>query len=149
MSVIFSRSCEYAIQSVLYLARKGGNRTVLLREISDSLGIPHHFLSKVLQLLSRHGIVVSQKGANGGFALAQPLNTIMLADIVEAVDGDALMTECVLGFPECDSEHPCPAHHTWKEAKAIISTMLHEKTLGELGKEFDRKLSRTMKRKGR
>lgn len=143
MSIIFSRSCEYGIQAVLYLARRGKKRSVLLREISDSLGIPHHFLSKVLQLLNRRGIVVSQKGSSGGFTLARALNRITLADIVQAIDGEALLTECVLGFPECDPRNPCPAHNTWGEAKSVISGMLNQKTIGDLSKGFNKKLGPT------
>ncbi len=149
MAIIFSRSCEYGIQAVLYLARRGKKRSVLLREISDSLGIPHHFLSKVLQLLSRRGIVISQKGSTGGFTLAQPLNRITLADIMKAIDGEALLTECVLGFPECDPRNPCPAHNKWKEAKTIISSMLNQKTIGDLSKGFNKKLGRAQEQSGK
>ena len=146
MSVIFSRSCEYAIQSVLFLARKRGKGSVLVREISDSLGIPHHFLSKVLQLLHRRGIVASQKGAHGGFSLNRPVEKITIADIVRAIDGDTLLKECILGFSECDSVHPCPAHKEWIEAKTILETMLNDKTVGELGEDFEKKLLYTMKK---
>ena len=140
MSVIFSRSCEYAIQSVLYLARSNGKKAILLREISDSLSIPHHFLSKVLQLLCRSGIVSSQKGIRGGFTLTMHAEQITLSDIVSAIDGDTFLNACVLGFPECDSEHACPAHKRWTEARTIISTMLSEETIAELGNEFGKKL---------
>ena len=140
MSVIFSRSCEYAIQSVLFLAKKEGEKTVLLREISESLDIPYHFLSKVMQLLSRHGIVHSQKGANGGFTLNRSAHDITLADIVEAVDGASYRKSCVLGFPECNAENACPVHNQWKDARSIIETMLGQKDIEQLGKKLDKKL---------
>ncbi len=140
MPVIFSRSCEYAIQSVLYLANKEGKQSVLLREISESLGIPHHFLSKILQLLTRHGIVVSRKGANGGFSLNRPAGDISLADIVEAIDGVSFRTSCVLGFPECNAENACPVHNQWKEVRSRIETMLNRKDMSLLGKKLDKKL---------
>ncbi|MEW6510383.1 MAG: RrF2 family transcriptional regulator [Bacteroidota bacterium] len=141
MSLIFSKSCEYGLQAVLYLARQTGEQPVLLRDIADRLDIPYHFLSKVLQTLTRDGIVVSFKGTNGGFLLGQSPTDIALIDIVRAVDGDKFLDNCVLGFPACADRTPCPVHDQWKRAKEIILAFLRKKTLAELGKELDPKLN--------
>lgn len=140
MSVIFSKSCEYALQASLYLARQPEGEFVLLRDISERLGIPHHFLSKVLQMLARGEILTSSKGATGGFALAHSSKEISLIDVVRAVDGEKFLDECVLGFPGCGDKHPCPVHPQWKRAKEIVLNILHKKTLAELSKELDPKL---------
>jgi Rrf2 family protein len=138
---MFSRSCEYALQACLYLAQQKDGNFALLREISERLNIPHHFLSKVLQTLSRSGVVVSLKGANGGFSLARPPKEIKLIEIVRAVDGDTFLEECILGFPGCGDKNPCPVHTQWKRAKEIVLNMLNEKTLAVLGKELNPKLN--------
>ncbi len=140
MSLIFSKSCEYALQASLFLAQQPQNEHLLLREISESLDIPHHFLSKVLQTLTRADIIASSKGANGGFALARPAKDIHLIEIVRAVDGEKFLEECVIGFPGCGDKNPCPVHYQWKRAKEIIFAMLHKKTLAELGKGLEPKL---------
>ena len=140
MSLIFSKSCEYALQASLFLGKQPKDQFVLLREISEKLNIPHHFLSKVLQTLTRADIVMSYKGANGGFTLARPSRDIHLMEIVRAVDGDKFLEECVLGFPGCNDRTPCPVHPQWKRAKEIILNMLHKKTLAELSKELEPKL---------
>ena len=139
MPLIFSKSCEYALRASLYLAQQP--RHVLLREVSERLNIPHHFLSKILQTLTRADVVTSFKGANGGFTLTRPPKDIRLIDIVRAVDGERFLDECVLGFPGCGDATPCPVHSQWKRAKEIILVMLHKKTLAELSKELDPKLS--------
>ncbi len=141
MSVIFSKSCEYALQASLYLAQQPEGELVLLRDVSERLGIPYHFLSKILQTLAKGEILISSKGANGGFALARPTKEISLIDVVRAVDGEKFLDECVLGFPGCDDKHPCPVHPQWKRAKEIILSILHKKTLAELSKELDPKLN--------
>lgn len=141
MSVIFSKSCEYAIQAVLFLATKTDHQPVHLRDISDALLIPHHFLSKVLQTLSRDEIVVSHKGLNGGFQLGRPAKDITLIDIVRAVDGDAFLDHCLLGFPACGDANPCPVHFAWKDSKAIILNLLHDNTIDTLSSKLDGKLS--------
>lgn len=140
MSIIFSKSCEYGLQAVLYLARQPKGSPAHLREIADGLNIPYHFLNKVLQTLTRANIVVSQKGANGGFALARSPKQIHLVEIVLAVDGPTSLDGCVLGFPACGDDNPCPVHDQWKRAKGVILDMLQKKTLAELGKGIDGKL---------
>ncbi len=140
MSIIFSKSCEYGLQAVLYLSQRPNESPALLRDIAQDLNIPYHFLNKVLQTLTRDNIVVSHKGSNGGFALARSPKEIYLLDIVRAVDGDSFLNGCVVGFPGCGDENPCPVHPQWKKAKKMILTMLQKKTLAELGKGLDLKL---------
>jgi len=139
--MLFSKSCEYAIQAMLYLAYKEkGGQPVLLREISDSLRIPHHFLNKVLQQLTREGILVSLRGVSGGFSLGRHGSEITLGDVVKAIDGDRFLGECMLGFPECADKNPCPVHDQWKRAKQIILNIISTKSVAELSKEMDGKL---------
>ena len=67
---MFSKSCEYALQSVIYIAvhGKAGNG-VGLKVISDHQEIHAHFLSKILQKLIKSDILSSTKGPNGGFSV--------------------------------------------------------------------------------
>src|SRR5512139_3726202 len=98
MSVFFSRQCEYALQAVLFLALKTGGEMTSIKELTKRLGIPQHFLGKILQDLTRKGLLISLKGPTGGFGLAMPAKEITLYHIVEAVDGGDFLTTCVLGF---------------------------------------------------
>jgi Rrf2 family protein len=140
MTMLFSKSCEYAIQALLYLAYKEEGRPVLSREISDALHIPHHFLNKILQQLTREGILESHRGVAGGFSLGRHGGETTLGGIVKAVDGDPFPCECVLGFPGCGEKYPCPVHDQWKLAKQIILNMMSAKSVAELSKEMDGKL---------
>lgn len=139
--MLFSKSCEYAIQALLYLAhREHEGQPVLLRDISDSLRIPHHFLNKVLQQLTREGILVSLRGVSGGFSFGRLGSEITLGDVVKAIDGEQFLNECVLGFPGCADDNPCPVHDQWKRAKKILLKMVGTKSIAELSKEVDGKL---------
>jgi Rrf2 family transcriptional regulator, iron-sulfur cluster assembly transcription factor len=132
MSVIFSRQCEYALQAVLYIAAKQDDGYTDIKEISDKLDIPHHFLAKILQNLSKNGLLRSQKGPSGGFALGSGPEQITLYQIVEAIDGDAFLTKCVLGLPVCGSDNPCPIHEQWGRMRESIHSMLAGKTIEEM-----------------
>lgn len=140
MSALFSKSCQYAVQAMLFLASQPKEEPVLLRDISAALQIPPHFLSKILQTLVRDRLVVSFKGVNGGFQLARPPRKICLFDIVQATDGETPLDRCVLGFPGCGEENPCPVHPIWKRAKQLILDMLKNKNIAQLSKEIDVKL---------
>ena len=63
---MLSRACEYAIQAVICLAKKPVGEYTLIREISEGLKIPHHFLGKVMQTLVKADILTSHKGPKGG-----------------------------------------------------------------------------------
>jgi Rrf2 family iron-sulfur cluster assembly transcriptional regulator len=132
MSIIFSRQCEYALQAVLYLARKQQGEMTSIREMTQRLQIPYFFLAKILQNLTKKGMLVSLKGPSGGFALALPSANISLFKIVEAIDGDNFTNHCVLGFSECSTTTPCAMHEDWGKARDSIVDLLTKKTIEQL-----------------
>ena len=129
MTVIFSKKCEYGLQGVLYLAASMENKVTSADEIAKALNIPKEFISKILQNLTESGIVDSKKGKNGGFALAKSPSKIRLIDVVAAIDGLDIFNSCVLGFPQCSPDHPCPVHNHWGELRTKAYNMLTEETL--------------------
>ncbi len=143
MSLIFSRSCEYALQAVIYMARVENGKPVHLRTISDAMSIPHHFLGKILQILTRDDIVQSTKGANGGFKLGRSASEIRLLEIVHSVDGATSLDKCIMGYPECVDDKPCPLHDEWKKSKETIMKMLRETTIDKMTEGLDSKLAET------
>ena len=141
MTVFFSKKCEYGLQAVLFMATRDYNCVCPAEEVSKKLNIPKEFISKILQSLTESGIVESKKGKFGGFKLAMHPSKIKLIDIVEAIDGLESFNSCVLGFPECTPEKPCPVHDQWGELRAKALEMLSaetidkfkEKTLNKIG----------------
>ena len=108
------------------------------RLVGWKLDIPPFFLAKILQDLSRRGLLLSYKGRGGGFTLARPAGNIRLIDVVEAIEGTGFSDECVLGLPDCSDESACAVHAKWKLAKAEILSMLGEKSVKELVSEVPR-----------
>ncbi len=140
MTVIFSKKCEYGLQAVLYLATKGKDDVVPADDIAKKLNIPKEFVSKILQSLTESGIVYSKKGKSGGFALAKNPQRIRLIDIVTAIDGLDIFNSCVLGFPECTPDHPCPLHEKWGLLRSDAYNMLSDETLEELKSKAIKKI---------
>ena len=68
--MLISKSCEYALRAALYMAANEPSSYRAVREISDALGVPHHFLAKTVQTLTADGLFQSMRGPYGGIALA-------------------------------------------------------------------------------
>jgi len=129
MTVFFSKKCEYAIQAILLMAASENDSVRPSEEIARKLNIPKEFISKILQSLTESGIIESKKGKAGGFKLAKHPSKIKLIDIVEAIDGLESFNTCVLGFPNCSAENPCPLHDKWGELREKAYEMLSEENL--------------------
>lgn len=97
---MFSKACEYALRAVLYIYIKGTDGARLgIPEIAKEIDAPIAYTAKILQTLTREGVISSIKGPNGGFFVDPQAKPVTLADIVKAMYGneDVLHT-CVLGL---------------------------------------------------
>jgi Rrf2 family iron-sulfur cluster assembly transcriptional regulator len=113
--MIQSTATKYAIRAVCHLAHLEPGARAQAREISEELSIPQAFLSKILQDLTKKGLLNSAKGPNGGFELnCSPTETSLYA-LVRAVEGPRPEGDCLLGLSLCADETKCPIHDTWKE----------------------------------
>lgn len=132
------------MRAALFLASNQNGDFVSIRDMSDRLDISYHFLTKILQQLTSAGLMESHKGPNGGVRLARPGSKVNLFEVVAAIDGIELFTECALGLPGCGSEKPCPLHEKWGHRRDSIRHMLEQTSLVELarkGKEQDLRIT--------
>ena len=129
---MLSKSCIYGIQATLYLALQEPTGYVSIRQISDNLGLSYPFLTKVLQHLTRRGLMQSLRGPRGGVALAKPPEEVLLGEIVEAIDGRTRFDGCILGLPECRVDRPCALHERWEPLRNEILTTFSETTVLDL-----------------
>lgn len=134
--MILSKACNYGLRAVLYIAIERDNIFLSIKEISEKLDISFHFLTKILQQLTRKQILISSKGPKGGIALARPADEITLADIVIAIDGPDIFTRCLLGLDNCGSAEPCPLHEHWVVIRKQISDLFAQTTLKQLSSQI-------------
>ncbi len=136
MSIFFSRQCEYAIQSVIYIALKKNGELTTVKEVAGKLNIPFHFTGKIFQHLSHKDVLTSTKGVSGGYALAKHPDEITLLDIVVAIDGIDFRTKCLLGFPNCGGNTTCAAHDKWSVLREELYELLVSKNLTQLASDM-------------
>ena len=131
--MIYPQTVTYALDALCHLARSTPGAYVKVREISADLGIPQHFLGKVMSQLVRKKLLISSKGPTGGVALAKDPRDVTVADVLGALGAsEYLEDKCMLGLGECSDENACPFHNDWGEFKARIGSVARDTTLALL-----------------
>lgn len=133
--MLLSKACVYGMRAALYLAAASGDEYISISKISEDLDISPHFLTKILQQLTKVGMMESMKGPKGGIRLQRSGDKVTLVEIVSAIDGMDLLTECALGLPGCGTAKPCPLHEQWADTRDQIRKMLEHTTLTDLAKK--------------
>ncbi|MEQ5791457.1 Rrf2 family transcriptional regulator [Muricauda sp. NFXS6] len=130
---MFSNSSKYAIKGVLYLALNSDkDHKIMVRDIFEVVHVPEAYLAKLLQELSRHGIVSSTRGPKGGFYLSNENRKRTLMDIVKVIDGEKRVNSCVMGIRNCDMNNPCVLHKLVGSNKSKFIKVLEKTTILDL-----------------
>ena len=130
---MISNSSKYALVGVLYLAvHSSEEQKILAKDLSKNTGVPQAYLSKLMQELTRHQLVSSTRGPNGGFYLTDKNREMHLVDIINVIDGDYRLNSCILGLHKCDAEHPCPLHDLMGDTKSKFVQRLQDTKVQDL-----------------
>jgi Rrf2 family transcriptional regulator, nitric oxide-sensitive transcriptional repressor len=127
---MFSQTAEYALRAAVYLAGRPEGRHSS-QVIAVATKVPAGYLSKILQDLVEGGIVYSQRGPNGGFALARPAGEISVLDVMNAVDPFERIRSCPLGLKE-HATQLCKLHRKMDEAMELIERTLSSASLADM-----------------
>jgi len=147
-TTVISKTAEYALRAIIQVARHR-NGSLTAREIAEHTGVPPGYLAKVLLALARAELVVSQKGLNGGYALAGDPAEMTVLDVVNAVDPIRRIDRCPLGL-DCHQRELCGLHHSLREATESAERVLAGKTIADLlheGRGAGRRKVRTSSRR--
>lgn len=108
------------------------DKAVPTREIASAAEIPKAFVSKILQKLTRAGIVTAQRGAQGGFCLAVPADQISLLDVIDAIQDTPFATACAVDARLCSRSAACAVHPVWADLNRQIQARLRSETFNKL-----------------
>ena len=133
MIMIYSTSTKYAVVALIKLSVRQNDRPVQIKEISESTGIPYHFLAKLIQTLVKAGILSSTKGRGGGLKFVRSPEEITIAEVVKAIDGQQAFQSCIFGLQSCDGTKNCPMHSVWGPIRDQIINFLENTTVADLG----------------
>ncbi len=126
---MFSQTAEYALRAVVYLAAER-NEPRTAQQIAAATRVPGQYLAKVMQGLSRAGLVHSQRGLHGGFTLTRPAEELTVLDVLQAVDPIQRIRGCPLGLK--GHVNLCPLHRRLDQAIGMVEDALRRSTIAEL-----------------
>jgi Rrf2 family nitric oxide-sensitive transcriptional repressor len=127
---MISQTTEYALRAVVWLASYP-DRSLTAHQIAEATRVPAGYLAKILQGLSRAGLLSSQRGLGGGFRLARPADRLSIWQVVQAVDPISRITTCPMGF-ELHAGRLCALHQRLDEAIARLEKHFSRCTIASL-----------------
>ena len=129
------RETDYAIRSIIHLAKKRKPRVSNVSRISEEEEIPTAFVAKILQRLHKGGIVGPIRGKKGGYVLLNPPRQITLFRIIEIMEGVPQINICLSREDACRRRPTCPFHKTCKEIQANLIKCLKSYTFTQIIKQ--------------
>lgn len=130
-----SKGCQYAIRTSVFLSLGPGGTVFPRREVSRRTKIPYAFVSKILQALTKAGLLRSHRGSQRGYSLARPARQISLLDVVSAYDGHLGHEGCILDdYKLCPGERVCAAHHRRMAVQKKLTNNLSSTSVADVAK---------------
>lgn len=132
---MISQTAEYALRALVHMAASYTEQPLqTVDQIATGTQVPTGYLAKVLQGLTRAGLLTSQRGIGGGFRLAKAASEITVFEVVQAVDPIPRILECPLGLA-AHSTRLCPLHRGLDDAMALIESQFRATTIASLLEE--------------
>jgi len=127
-----SRLTDYGIVLMARLAERADGTPCNAREIAESAKLPLPVVSKILKSLAREGLLVSHRGAKGGYGLARNPERIPVTEIIGALEGPIGLTECSLHPGACPQESSCHVREPWQRINHAVHEALSRVSLADL-----------------
>jgi Rrf2 family protein len=134
---MLSQKAKYGLKAALALAELGEGKMMLISEIAQQQNVPSKFLELILLELKRHGLVHSQRGKNGGYALSRPPSQITFGQIVRILDGPLAPLPCasLSGYrrcSDCSDEETCAVRLVMRQVRNAVAEILDSTSLADV-----------------
>ncbi len=130
-----TRAADYAVRVMIHLAGLPPGTRASRTDLAGAADCPNQFLSKVLQNLTRAGLVVSHRGNTGGFELPSTRRATSMLEIVEAMEGPLALNLCLTCSAGCPRQAGCAAHSVWVEAQYAMADVLRRTSITDLARK--------------
>jgi Rrf2 family protein len=127
-----TKKADYGLMALKYLAEHPETAALSAKDIADAYGIPAQLLAKILQQLTRKGLLKSHAGMNGGYALAKQAASISAYEVILAIDGPFFITSCTKGANGCDLTPSCTIKEPLARVNETIAGVLKSISIQDL-----------------
>ena len=139
-----TKKADYGLMALKYLAEQamlsgktGAASAQSAKDVAEAYHIPPQLLAKILQTLTRQGILVSHAGTNGGYALARPAAEINAFEVIRAIDGPLFITSCITIHGTCDLAGHCTIKEPLRKVNDSIKELLSGINIADLAEPQD------------
>jgi len=126
------KKADYGLIALRHLAAQRPRAACSAREIAQTYGMPTELVAKILQRLAKIGLLASQHGTNGGYALARDPSDINAFEVIRALEGPLFITSCVTDRSECRQMPRCTVREPLRKVNDAIAKALREVTVSSL-----------------
>ena len=131
-----TRAADYAVRVMIHLAGLPPGSRASRGELAREAECPEQFLSKVLQSLTRAGLVISHRGNTGGFELPAANRVASILNVVQAIEGPVRLNLCLTSDQACARQQSCPAHGVWAQAQEAMLGVLQGVSIDNLAAQL-------------
>lgn len=128
----FSAKEYYGLRAMTQWARRYGEGPVSVAEVADAEGLPVPYLEQIIPSLRDSGLLLSTRGARGGYALSRSPQEVSVADVIRALEGDVVSLRCADADSTCARLDQCAARTVWESVSALVVSALEHTTLADL-----------------
>jgi FeS assembly SUF system regulator len=126
-----TKKADYGLIALKHLANGRGG-TASAKEIADAYGIPLPLLAKILQKLTKTGLLISLAGSSGGYKLARRPEKISALEVIHAIDGPIILTNCFTEHGRCDQSGKCTVREPLRKVHEAIIQLLRKITISDM-----------------
>jgi Rrf2 family protein len=127
-----TKKADYGLMALKYLAEHPETPALSAKDVADAYGIPAQLLAKILQRLTKTGLLRSQAGMNGGYALARDPRLISAFEVIHAIDGPLFITSCTKGAKSCELTLNCTIREPLRRVNETIVGVLKSISIYDL-----------------
>jgi FeS assembly SUF system regulator len=123
---------DYSILILNHFATQNEDKVFNASHLAQALMLPNPTVSKILKILLKNQLVISHRGAQGGYQLAKPLKCISVAELIEAMEGRLAVTQCSVRTGLCSHEDSCQMRNPWQKINHMVLDLLSQVTLADM-----------------
>lgn len=133
---MFNKETEYALRALVYVQIQNYcEQRPGIAEIAREIDAPPFFTAKILHRLAKSGLLMSQKGKNGGFFFDTTKPDLTLKELITQTEGCKTFEGCGFGLKHCSCSNPCPLHNQYAPIRDAIDKLVSQETIQSLARK--------------
>ena len=129
---------RYGIHAMYDLAMNYGGSPVSIKAVAEKQNIPEAYLEQIIAVLRKDELVVSIRGAQGGYRLSRPPEEITVGDVLRSLEGGLKLIDCLDEEDTCGKSCACPSRIVWKKLSDGLNQIVDSISLKDMIDEYNR-----------